>query len=134
MESWLRWLGPPEILVHDQGNEFGGDYAANAAAQGITMAPINKQSPWENGRTEHSGFEFKRNLTKARELDPPKDDDELDVLGGHVQAARNRYYHRAGFSPVQRLFGFTPRLPGSLLADDALDPALAVPATRLSAR
>ena len=121
VDGWLRWLGPPEILIHDQGNEYKAEFASNAASSGITMIPINKQAPWENGRTEHAGYEFKNNLAKARRTDPPRNEMELDSLAGSVVAARNRWFHRAGFAPLQRIFGFSPRLPNSVLADDLLD-------------
>ena len=38
--------------------------------------------------------------------------------------ARNRFYNRSGFTPYQRAFGHSPRLPASLLSDDLLDPLL----------
>ena len=43
-----------------------------------------------------------------------------------VEAARNRFGDRSGFSPMQRLLGWSLRLPGSMLSDDPLDPQLMV--------
>ena len=45
------------------------------------------------------------------------------MLGQLCSAARNRYMNRSGYSPIQRVFGFSTRLPSSLLSDDAIDPA-----------
>ena len=35
---------------------------------------------------------------------------------------RSRYQKRSGFSPMQRVFGFTQRLPATLLSGDPIDP------------
>ena len=39
-------------------------------------------------------------------------------------AAGNRYANRSGYSPDQRVFGKSHRLPDSLLSDDAIDAGL----------
>ena len=41
-------------------------------------------------------------------------------------AAKNWYSNRSGFSPLQRVFGITPRLAGSILSDDTIDSHLVV--------
>jgi hypothetical protein len=46
---------------------------------------------------------------------------EFALAVSETQIARNRYMNRAGFSPFQRVFGTTPRLPASMLSDDYLD-------------
>ena len=40
------------------------------------------------------------------------------------EAAKNGFMNRSGYSPVQRQIGQWPRLPGSLMSDEMLDPAL----------
>lgn len=40
------------------------------------------------------------------------------------ESAKNRYMNRSGYSPVQRQIGQWPRLPGSLMSDETIDPAL----------
>ena len=38
-----------------------------------------------------------------------------------IVAAKNRFFHRSGFSPFQLVFGKLPRLPHEFLSDDAID-------------
>ena len=57
---------------------------------------------------------FKSNLCFA----DPRENDELVY---QCVAARNRYANRSGYSPDQRVFGSSNRLPRSLLSDDLLD-------------
>ena len=47
---------------------------------------------------------------------------ELQALAELGCSVRIRYRKRSGFSPMQRVFGFTHRLPNSLLSDDIIDP------------
>ncbi len=58
------------------------------------------------------------------DIDAPTNHQEFVDLAREVTAARNRFSHRSGFSPVQRVFGISPRMPGSTLADDSIDPVL----------
>ena len=37
-------------------------------------------------------------------------------------ATHNRCYNRSGYSPLQRVFGYTHRLPGELCSDDTYVP------------
>ena len=43
----VKHYGWPEIIVHDQGNEFMGKAFQNMCSeQGIMTVPIDSQSPW----------------------------------------------------------------------------------------
>ena len=95
-----------------------------AQARGITILPIDKESPWQNGRTERAGGLWKQQLRIACRKCTPVNQEELEALGSLCVQARNRYYNRSGFSPLQRVFGLNHRLPNSLLSDDAIDPEL----------
>ena len=50
------------------------------------------------------------------------DDSEFVTLGLLCCAVRNRYNNLSGFSPMQRVLGYTARLPNSILSDDGIDP------------
>ena len=63
-------------------------------------------------------------MDKARDSEAPQNEAELEFMMTEVEAAKNRFFNRSGFSPVQRVLGLTPRLPGSLLSDDKYDPLL----------
>eukprot|EP00974_Lingulodinium_polyedra_P053475 5137830-Lingulodinium_polyedra.AAC.1 len=51
----------------------------------------------------------------------PRSVAELETLLCEAQSAKNRHYHRGGFSPYQLVFGENPRLPRALLSDEAVD-------------
>ena len=50
LEHWIRYFGPPTVVIADQGREFiGKDFTELCDAQGIL---------WQNGRTELHGDMF----------------------------------------------------------------------------
>ena len=86
------------------------------------MFPTDARAPWQNGRTERAGAEWKKMFKYARHRDEPCDDNEFVTLGELCCSMRNRYHNRSGFSPMQRVFGFNTRLPNTLVSDDPIDP------------
>ena len=58
-------MGHPEIVVVDSGTEFQGDFADACGAHGITLLPIDPKAPWQDGRTERAGHEWKRQFKHA---------------------------------------------------------------------
>ena len=58
----------------------------------------------------------------ARDEADPQKDDELNVLKDECLSAKNRYTNRSGFSPMQRVYGYTHRRPSALTSDDAIEP------------
>jgi len=124
VDTWFRIFGCPDILVLDPGLEFEGYFAEHAQAYGITILPTDRESPWQNGRTERAGGLWKTQLKIATRKFTPVDLPEWLALGSMCVQSRNRYFNRSGYSPMQRVFGTTQRLPGSLLSDDPIDPEL----------
>ena len=55
---------------------------------------------------------------------PPTSMTELVLILRECECAKNRFSNRSGFSPMQRMTGQWPRMPGSLMSDEELDPAL----------
>ena len=49
---------------------------------------------------------------------------DLKQIMVEVEQAKNRYSNRSGFAPVQRQIGQWPRLPTSIMSDEAVDPTL----------
>ena len=58
----------------------------------------------------------------ATERCEPADGEEQEALIWQCVEAKNRYANRSGFTPQQRVFGRTTRLPRSMLSDDIIDP------------
>ena len=106
----------------DPGTECQGYFGEMTASYGCSLFPTDARSPWQNGRTERAGKEWKRQLKLARRREEPKSDAELTALAELCCSIRNRYNNRSGFSPMQRVFGFNHRLPNSLVSDDSIDP------------
>ena len=122
--TWCRVFGPPEVLVADPGKEITAEFMKNVGAYGMVMYQTASRAPWQQGKTERHGAHFKELLAKARSEVVITTRPELKQLMVEVEQAKNRYLNRSGFSPVQRQIGQWPRVPGSLLSDEQLDPSL----------
>ena len=90
VKAWTRIFGEPEILVCDPGLEFAGEFAEMAGAKGIAVLPTDARSPWQNGRTERAGGEWKRQLKNAVHKDEPTMAQEHEVQGLERAAVWNR--------------------------------------------
>ncbi len=122
--TWCRTFGVPEYLSIDEGREFRGDFTKWCAGFGTIVFRAAARAPWQQGRVERHGGLMKTMIETAREAAVIGTVDDLRLLLGECECAKNRYANRSGYSPVQRQIGQWPRLPGSLMADEALDPAL----------
>ncbi len=122
MQTWVAHYGPPNLLVCDQGREFTGAAFVDYLNQyGIPVHFIDVRAPWQNSRTEKAGDIYKNRLETVIHETTVVSEEDLMCAIAETSAAHNRYYNRSGYSPYQRAFGTMPRLPGSLLSDDALD-------------
>ena len=121
MVQWVAHYGPPSLVIADQGKEFvSEEFGGRLGEHGISVHYTDVRSPWQNARTERAGGSFKTRLETIIHETTATEEEFLLVLA-ETCAAHNRYYNRAGYSPYQRTFGVNPRLPASLLSDDALD-------------
>ena len=123
VHTWVRVMGVPEIVVCDPGLEFQGYFAEKLAESGTAQLLTDPRAPWQNGRTERAGMEWKKQVKLAKRKEMPLDDSEHVALCEYCCQMRNRYSNRSGFSPMQRVFGAAQRLPNSLLSDDPIDPS-----------
>ena len=106
VRTWSRIFGMPEVIVVDPGTEFAGEFAEMCSAYGATVLPTDARTPWQNGRTERAGKEWKKQFRLARSKEAPTSQAEHVALGEFCCSSRNRYNNRSGFSPMQRVFGF----------------------------
>eukprot|EP00971_Amphidinium_carterae_P330189 6463068-Amphidinium_carterae.1 len=123
-EAWLRILGPPTMVVCDQGTEFQQEFGSSVSSSGTLLVSVNTRTPWEAGKTEKAGGLWKDLFRIVVEQESPVDEDELQALIALVTSQRNSNMNRAGFSPHQRVFGISKRTPTSLMSGDNFDPAL----------
>ena len=125
MTSWVGHYGAPKLIVADQGREFTGQPFVNTLSEaGIIVHFIDVRAPWQNSRTEKAGGVFKEKLAAVMDEATVVTGDELKIAIAETLWTRNMYYDRSGYSPHQRVFGSTPRVPMSMLSDDMIDKEL----------
>lgn len=122
--TWCRTFGMPEHISIDEGREFRGLFSKWCAELGTIVFRAAARAPWQQGKVERHGGLIKSMIEKAREAEPPCSPEELRMVLYECECAKNRYMNRSGYSPVQRQIGQWPRLPGSLMSDEMIDPAL----------
>jgi hypothetical protein len=115
---WLRVFGPACKLYVDQGSEFMGIFKERAEEDGSILVYSSLESPTQRGVTERAGGAFKQMLAKALGDFQPQDKEEFLHLLDTVTMMKNRLQVQSGYSPVQRVLGYTPRLPGGVLSGD----------------
>ncbi|CAE7770550.1 RE2 [Symbiodinium sp. CCMP2456] len=120
-QQWTRIFGPPRQLYVDQGPEFKGTFKTRASRDGIHVEPSSLESPFQRGSTERHGKTFKLILSKAMNQYTCQDYDTRRSLVDTTIMMKNRLANRGGFSPVQRVLGYLPRIPGGLLSSDSKD-------------
>ncbi|CAE7216976.1 GIP [Symbiodinium sp. CCMP2592] len=114
-KAWGRPFGSPEVLVTDAGTEFGREFCEMAAGRGIVTRQVGSRAPWQQAK-----LLFER----VRDEVCPTTKEEWATALRETEAAKNRLYHRSGFTPAQRHLGQAPRIPGCLMSDDFLDAEL----------
>ena len=121
---WCRVFGAPQYLAVDEGLEFRGQFTQRCSNYGILVFRAAARSPWQQGKVERHGGLMKTMIEHARATASIESNQDLKLLCKECESAKNRFMNRSGYSPVQRQIGQWPRLPGSLMSDEFLDPAL----------
>ena len=114
---WLRLFGPPSTLAVDLGREFEGSFSLRAETDGTFLDPSSVESPYQRGITERAGKTFKMMLSKAMETYVCTSEQQWRELVDVVNMQKNRLLLKSGFSAMQRVLGYTPKIPGGLLSD-----------------
>ena len=104
-KAWGRHFGSPEILVTDAGTEFGREFCELAAGRGIITRQIGSRAPWQQGVTERQGGLAKLLFERVRDEVCPTNKEEWATALRETESAKNRLYHRSGFTPAQRHLG-----------------------------
>ena len=104
LDRWIRYFGPPLVVIVDQGKEFvGKDFTDMCNAQGILLHVIDVRAPWQNGRTERHGDLFKKLYDKTCWMQTPNSKETERKIIAECNSCRNRQYNRSGYSPLQRV-------------------------------
>eukprot|EP00974_Lingulodinium_polyedra_P099684 9656021-Lingulodinium_polyedra.AAC.1 len=67
------------------------------------------ESPWQNGRCERHGGLIKEAAARALTMDLVTTLEDFEGLVYGLTAAKNRLWHRGGYSPCQLVLGQNPR-------------------------
>ena len=105
-------------VATDMGREFKTEFLKQMESDGTYVDPAAVEAPHQRGITERHGKTFKFMLMKAMDTYNCQTIDEWEALVDMVVMTKNRLLQTNGFSPVQRVLGFSPRLPGGLLSGD----------------
>ena len=117
---WLKYYDAMEVLIMDQGTEFGHDSQHLRQYRDTLLVVTDPETPWSNPVVERHEALFKMALEKACSLEAPTTEAEVDELIDFTFAELKRRVERAGFSTSQRASGRQLRLPSSLLEGDAI--------------
>ena len=102
---WLKHFDVMEVLIRDQGAEFGADIRQLCQSRGILPVVTDLETPWQNSVVERHGALFKMAFEIACSLEAPTTEAEIDELIYFTFAELNRRVGRAGSSPGPRVFG-----------------------------
>ena len=109
-----------EVLVMDQGTEFGADFQHLCQSRGILPVVTHLETPWQKSVVERHGAFVKMAFGKACSLEDPTTEAKVNELIDFTFAELNRRV--LDFRPVNEFFGRQLRLPSNLLEDDFIDP------------
>ena len=119
--QWLRFFGPPERVYVDLGKEFQGAFVFGAEVDSTYYEPSSLEMPTQRSITERAGKTFKEVFSKALEHHTCVDEEEWRHLVDITMMTCNRLMNKSGYSPIQRVLGYSPRVPGGLVTGGADD-------------
>ena len=111
--QWIKFLGPPEKLYVDLGKEFGHPFNLGAEGDATLIEPSALEMPTQRSITERAGKNFKEVFEKALTHHAVQSEEEWLQLVDITMMTVNRLTNKSGFSPVQRVLGYTPRSQGA---------------------
>ena len=119
--QWCRFMGPPERVYSDLGREFRGAFEIGAELDSTYVEPGSLEMPTQRSITERAGKFFKEIFQRAMAQHTCTSKEEWLELVDITTMVCNRLMNKSGFSPVQRVLGYTPRVPGSQFQGGAND-------------
>ncbi|CAE6942423.1 RE2 [Symbiodinium sp. CCMP2592] len=114
---WITPFGPPTAVSIDLDGKVQAGVARLCDWHNIKTRDVAAQAKWQGGVTERQIGWFKGIWDRVNyELNLQEDD--IEIAGTLVCAAKNELQGRCGHSPVQWVFGRSPRLPSELQDPD----------------
>ena len=119
--QWTKLFGPPEKLYTDLGKEFQGAFEFGAEMDSTFIEPGALEMPTQRSITERAGKSFKEVFSRACVHHECGDHDEWLQLVDITNMTCNRLLNKSGYSPIQRVLGYSPRIPGGMLSGGGQD-------------
>ena len=114
-ESWCRWAGVPDIIAHDLGGEFSGEMTNLAERWHVDMKVGPTEAPWQQAKIERHGAVLGDIVRLTVEEQAVDNAEEMKLVMYYASMVKNRRVDRSGYSPRERVFGSSDRLPGSAI-------------------
>ena len=115
-EQWLPILGPPRVLVADQGREFiSTAFEAFCSEHSILLWHTAVQAPWQNGVCERGGGVLKVLMTTVVKKHSVVNFEEMEAALAESVMSYNHDVNELGVSPAQAALGKQPRMLGDVL-------------------
>lgn len=112
--QWVRFMGPPTRLYVDLGKEFEGAFQHGTELDSTYIEPSALEMPTQRSVTERAGKNYKEIFAKTLDHYTCNTHDEWMSLVDVTTMVCNRLMNKSGYSPIQRVLGYTPRIPGGL--------------------
>ena len=64
-QFWLKHYDAMEVLIMDQGTEFGADFQHLCQSRGILLVVTDLETPWQNSVIKRHGVLFNMAFEKA---------------------------------------------------------------------
>ena len=117
---WINPFGAPHTVSLDLDPKIQSGMSRLCDWHNIKVKDAAAQAHWQAGVTERQGGWFKGIWDRVvQELSI--DEDEVELAGTLVCAAKNELRRRCGHSPTQWVFGRLPRVPPELADPDGGD-------------
>lgn len=117
----VKLFGPPKKLYTDLGKEFQGAFEAGAELDSTYIEPGALEMPTQRSITERAGKTFKEVFSRTCVHHERGDHDEWLQLVDVTNMTCNRLLNKSGYSPIQRVLGYSPRIPGGMLSGGSQD-------------
>ena len=95
-QFWLKHYDAVEVLIMDQGTEFGADFQHLCQSRRILLMVTDLETPWQDSVVERHGALFKKGIRKCS-LEAPTTEVEVNELIDFTFAELDR---RVDFRPV----------------------------------
>jgi hypothetical protein len=118
VKHWVASFGAPDLVVHDQGGEFGAVFSEMFEEYNISSRVAGAHAGWQVAMGERHGGIHATMATAIIHEQQVESREDMALSLACASQAKNSLMKRNGHSPEQGVFGRALRLVGGNLADD----------------